>query len=315
MTHNVGFELENPVSEEGLSAVRKIGEVWRVWAPFSEHKIHPLRLECREVLPAASFARKRDAGTLVCFSGGVDATFAALQKHRVEAPRTALLIHGIDYRIADREGFEARSATVNAMANKLRLPLRRMGTDLRDLHIKHIAFYTLLLAMCLHYRADEFSAGIFAADYTDVEEPVPFPHGNCRVIAELMSTPNFAIDRLGAEKTRTAKLKDIAAHGDDLVRLVRVCRQRTKSGLDCGVCEKCTRQRLGLMAAGVSPEGMFERLPDLDATLFGAVAGKAAKSRRSARATYLFMVDVHDHLPKGAARDAVARLLGEMNVQ
>ena len=300
MTHNVQISLDGPVTESALVQLRKLGNIWQRWTP---RKVYPLKIEPSAIIGEDNIERR---GGMLCMSGGVDSTYAALRASQDYGFSHALLIGGADYMDPEGPGFrelKQRVANLSAMAG---LELTTVATNLKKLRIRWGLFHTLLLAMCLRYAGRGLGFGGWAADYTDFEAFMSHPWGNNRIVASLIGTPGFHIHYLGAEVGRSKKVRSIIADSRPLIEHVSVCYSDSSSGGNCGKCEKCLRTRLNIATASSEMPHLFKE----NNNLLNEVKRMGIPRRRQDRnVAALRMSDIYFDLPEGELRDAVGRYL------
>jgi hypothetical protein len=92
------------------------------------------------------------------------------------------------------------------------------------------------------------TAFLFIGASHDIANPVPI--GSHPAVDSLFSSQRVTVIHDGARFSRFQKVRELASWPSALAAL-RVCPSDPGSGLNCGVCEKCLRTRLELLAAGV----------------------------------------------------------------
>lgn len=303
MTHNVKITLDAAVTRSALQNLRTIGQVWQTWAP---RNVYPLQLDAHEVIDDDSFARQ---GGMLCMSGGVDSTYAALRAQADHGFTHALLIAGGDYRNHHSVGFQELKERVASLAKRVDLELVSVATDLAELRIKWGFFHPLFLSACLRYSGSGLSFGGYAADVTDAEEFVAHPWGNNHVVANLSATPDFPLNFLGRELGRSAKVRAILADQRKIISDLSVCYSDKSTGKNCGKCEKCIRTRLNIATSGRELPELFTENIDLVRHLRLA----RVPCRKYDRICMIRrMYDVYWDLPNGPLREASRDLLRKL---
>ena len=115
------------------------------------------------------------------------------------------------------------------------------------------------LAACLHLFSAEFSHALIGG--SDAYDELWLPWGTNPVTDHLLSGGQMAIVHDGAAFCRTDKiafLADVPA----ALRSLKVCWEGKDQGRNCGVCEKCVRTQINLMAVGVADAPCFDRSLD-----------------------------------------------------
>lgn len=255
MSHGVEIDLDAPVTESALTQVNELGEMWELWSTRLPRRIHPLRLHASEVV-TSPFATGSGGGVL-CMSGGVDSTYAAITASKELNLTDGMLIAGADYPSEDDPRFIALRARVGRLSGCIGLPLLTVATDIQRLKIEYRMFHTLVLAMCMHFASDRFSCGAFASDFCGAQEFHIHPWGNNSLVAAKLGTERFPVLHLGGTIRRTEKVRAIADHEKGLMPHVSVCSANISSSGNCGVCAKCVRTKLNLMSLGYDYSAAF----------------------------------------------------------
>ena len=222
-------------------------------------------------------------------SGGVDGLHMLMQNHRRFGPddpayiRDALFIHGFD--IGKRaynpelERFRKAFESLEPLAADAGVRLISCRTNLRHLPSKADFWYYrhngAALAAVGH-AAVLGSAFLFIAASHDIANPVPI--GSHPTVDGLFSSQRITVVHDGARYPRFQKVRELA-HWPAALGALRVCPGDPGTELNCGVCEKCLRTRLELLAAGVEETPALG--PSLtpvelwDERVLGAVADRA----------------------------------------
>jgi len=194
-------------------------------------------------------------------SGGVDSLHMLMRNRRLYRPqdpayiRDALFIHGFDIgkRARDPEDERFRTALrhLEPLAAETGLRLISCRTNLRHLPSKPDFWYYRhngpALAAVGH-AAIFGTAFLFIAASHDIANPVPI--GSHPAVDGLFSSQRITVIHDGARHARFQKVRELASWPTALAAL-RVCPSNPGNELNCGVCEKCLRTRLELLAAGV----------------------------------------------------------------
>ncbi|PWK56817.1 hypothetical protein C8D95_10348 [Silicimonas algicola] len=255
--NNWNVRTDLPITEDGLAAARRVVDIFDLWRV---RRCYPVTIEATNLVPAPVHAPRH--GGLICLSGGIDSTYAAMKDVAEGRAGHGLLVAGADYPRATSPGFVERRGRVARLAEVLGLELVTAETTVRDHKLYFNATHTCVLAMMLAFHAQCFRDGSIAADFTLAQEYGYTPWGNSRPIVEALGSTWFPIHHAGGEAGRTAKVRAIVDADPDLMRAVSVC-QNKEIGGNCGTCEKCVRTKLNLVAAGVDPAPYFEANPDL----------------------------------------------------
>jgi hypothetical protein len=194
-------------------------------------------------------------------SGGVDSLHMLMRNHRLygrEDPayiRDALFIHGFDIGKRARDPEDGRFHTalrhLQPLAAEAGLRLISCRTNLRHLPSKPNFWYYrhngAALAAVGH-AAIFGTAFLFIGASHDIANPVPI--GSHPAVDSLFSSQRVTVIHDGARYARFHKVRELASWPTALDAL-RVCPSNPGNKLNCGICEKCLRTRLELLAAGV----------------------------------------------------------------
>ena len=219
-------------------------------------------------MPSIESSSRRDHGIpsgprrgVAFLSGGVDGLHTLMRNRRRYRPddpayiRDVLLIHGFDIgrraRKPEMERFKRARESLEALAAETGLRLITCRTNLRHLPSKPDFWYYrhngAALAAVGH-AAILGSAFLFIGASHDIANPVPI--GSHPAVDGLFSSQRVTIVHDGARYSRFQKVRELASWPAALAAL-RVCPGDPGNELNCGVCEKCLRTRLELLAAGV----------------------------------------------------------------
>ncbi len=297
ITHNVEIKSDIPVSRAAIESAERMKAIMNMWLP---RKTYPAPLNFSNIVDSEPSSFDRPG--LMCLSGGVDSTFAALEAQEDPNLNHALLVAGADYPSAQAPGFKSLKPRVQSIAEKTGLELVTVETSIRKLGFNWDMLHTLNLAMCLNFHSGHFGWGAIAADHSAVMEFAYFPWGNNRVINAALSNASFPIRHVGQEFNRPAKVREIIRHPSGVVSDISVCFADQSHGGNCGVCLKCIRTRLCIQTAGHELPELFVRNDNLETIIAKMPPPKyqAVKRKELAR-----IWEVRAELPEGPVRDAV----------
>ena len=128
---------------------------------WHSRKIYPNKLKLNNIVEATH--PKSSQPGLICLSGGIDSTFAALECQNEHNISHGLLIAGADYPSKDSPGFISLKSRVDKIASTLNLDLVVVETSIRKHGFQWEMLHTLNLAMCLNLNAHQFGFGVIAA--------------------------------------------------------------------------------------------------------------------------------------------------------
>ncbi|NRB20308.1 MAG: hypothetical protein HRU33_22920 [Rhodobacteraceae bacterium] len=297
ISHNVEIKADLPISRAAIDSAEKLKTIMNMWLP---RKTYPAPLSFSNIVESEPSSLDRPG--LMCLSGGVDSTFAALEAQDDTKLTHALLIAGADYPNAQAPGFKSLKPRVQAIAQKTGLRLITVETSIRKLGFNWEMLHALNLAMCLNYHSGHFGWGAFAADSSPAMEFAAFPWGNNRVIHSALSSANFPVRHLGHDFSRAAKVRKIIGHPSDVVSDLSFCYQEQSHGGNCGVCMKCIRTRLCILTSGRELPGLFVQNDKLE-TIMGN--RKPPPNQASKRNDLAVMWELHSELADGPVKDAV----------
>jgi hypothetical protein len=202
--------------------------------------------------------RRRGVGFL---SGGVDGLHMLLRNRKLYRPedpafiREAIFIHGFDIGKRARDPEEQRFADalrrLEPVARELGLRLISCRTNLRHLPSPQGFWYYRHNGAALAAVGHAAIPGpcfLFIGASHDIANPVPI--GSHPAVDGLFSSQRLTVVHDGARYSRFQKVRELANWPTALAAL-RVCPGNPGSRVNCGVCEKCLRTRLELLAAGV----------------------------------------------------------------
>ncbi len=297
LTSGAAFRLNAPVSASMKDALEELSycfEIWQIPGLFAP------QVELTEIVddvPAGA------AGKIICLSGGVDSTSAAIGAVADHGFSHGLLIAGADYPTADTPGYIELREIVGEIARQVGLSLVEVETDLRKFDYDWSFLHGLNLGMCLSYLSSRFGTGAIAMDNTLAQDLVRHPWGNTGALAQAMSRPSFPILGMGGNTDRVQKIRRIADFGGEkLLRALSVCWENTDRGTNCGHCVKCIQTRLNFVCAGVPEELAFETDQPLE-SLIGKLP-KPSKPKHL-RGSVLRTSEFMRYLPDGAVKDAI----------
>lgn len=302
MTHDLDIVFDARVSASAVAKVNEIGRLWLLWGSRYARRIYPLRLHAGNVEDAPS---PTPAAGVLCMSGGVDSTFAALTRPPELNFRAGLLVAGADYPSLDDPRFTALRDRVTRICEKLELEPVVVWTDLRRLKINYNMFHPLLLAMCMDYIKPAFTHGAYAADYTAAQEFHVHPWGNNSAIAGALSSGTFPIHHLGSEHGRSFKVRALMADNRGLMQAASFCPRNISNAGNCGTCGKCIRTKLNMLTGNAD----FATFVDKTDPLTLLPMRKLTPKRNARLGVEAFLHDIYFDLPEGEKRVVVGKQL------
>ncbi|TAK99601.1 MAG: hypothetical protein EPO08_15925, partial [Rhodospirillaceae bacterium] len=261
------LQVHGPISRSALRNMEELLLAWSRWKPMRYRRI--------DIVPDRVLDVRGSAGVgvaIAAFSGGMDATFTAL-RHAASCGsvsevtryglRSGLMVHGFDVDVYNARDFERLVERTRPLFEALKLDLRIVRTNSRDLRLQDWDDSSALeLAGCLHMHAGEFQYGLLGS--TKSYDALVLPWGSNPVTDHLMSGDRLAVVHDGAGFSRTDKAAEILRN-PVACRTVKVCYAGVDQSENCGRCEKCVRSQLNFLAAGAAKvPPCFPREFDLD---------------------------------------------------
>jgi len=299
MSNGVGFRLNAPVSKDVSAQISRLTDIYRFWAI---RKLAPLRLEMPEIVQSETPQAREDSG-IICLSGGIDSTYAAIEESQMGTISHGLLIAGADYPNAGAQGFRELRGRVGKIADRIGLQVSIIETDIRKHRLNWDMMHGFVLAACLHTMSARHNKARIALDYAGYQELFAHPWGNNSALPQYFSTRPFPIAGVGREKRRVDKLAEIAAFDTDLLSDLSICFSSTETGGNCGECPKCISTRLLFHALKLDEEKVFQSKTSLDAAIDKMVVPKKLVSLRS---RYLRVSETLDALPESTIRNKLS---------
>lgn len=258
MHYGRDLRVRGALTRSLVEALEECIDVWTMWRP--DVYPHRIGIEADRLLDddRASGASAEDA--VLTFSGGVDATFAlvahqtGLLGRRSRRIRAGVMIHGFDLALDRTDWFESAAAHARAILEEQGAAFTTVRSNWREFCVDWSMGHMFGLFAVLHQFHGCAGCGVLAADmdYSEVAEV----WGNNSLTNRMLSGASFPIYECGGGYTRTQKVATIARFPQVQSHL-RVCWERPELGRNCGVCEKCVRTQLNLMAAGYSSVPAF----------------------------------------------------------
>jgi hypothetical protein len=260
MRERLDIRLRGPATETMLRNLKEFQLAWSCWLP---QVYQPVEIEADTTLQASPRLPLR---TVAALSGGVDSYFTLL-RHQIEPStpphpiESTLMVHGFDVSLANSRYFDELVARTAEMREFLGLSLRTIRTNSKELRLqKWEDSCGAELAACLHLCSGEFSEGLIGS--SEPYDAMILPWGSNPVTDHLLSGGHFKITHDGAAFSRTEKVAFIAGSPIAL-RTLKVCWEGEQQSRNCGVCEKCVRTQLNLLAVGVRNPPCFDAPLDL----------------------------------------------------
>lgn len=226
---------------------------------WSGGQLHSLHIDCARGRDFVHNDSEKFAGSFL--SGGVD-SLATLRTNRLNFSRNhpasirdCVMVQGFDIggmtKIGAENAFFDRSvAALEAIVQSAGVTLMPISTNLRllhdDVHFWMHYFHGAALAAVAHLL-DNRLARIYVGSSFNV--PIPAQWGSHPLLDANYGSYALQIRHDGLNLTRLEKVR-VVADWDVALQNLRVCTMNPATGLNCGVCEKCIRTMLELLAVG-----------------------------------------------------------------
>jgi hypothetical protein len=247
MIHGLGT-LETKKNAERLS------DIWACWLPKKYSLINVEFTKYRDL------ENKKDKKELLLFSGGVDSTYAILNKKFNEKP-DLLTIQGMDYKISDQDRFEKAIEKTNILASEYadqRVTVRSNAYDIyKGLNIPPRLSFVFVLASVSFLFIKKYKDVTMASDFALYQQFEELPYGSSIATDQLYDSGDFNLETFGNDVTRAEKLPSILSNKSAL-KALSLCKDKKVRPENCGVCSKCTRTKYMMLATtGLIPAESF----------------------------------------------------------
>lgn len=204
---------------------------------------------------AAESTPALNSRSALCFSCGVDAFYSLYEFN----PEVLVFVAGFDIPISHARALKAAEASFLRVAEKTGKQAVRIRTNFRENPFFRSSHWERAhggaLVALAHLMRNSVSELWISASYAD---KFMHPWGSHPRLDPLWSTENIRIAHKGSDVDR---LQKIEKHGGrpELLAHLRVCWEHPSAEGNCGVCEKCIRNRLCLWYA--LPDAVCATLP------------------------------------------------------
>jgi len=262
--HNV--HVHGPASEQLLVNLEELQEVWHKWNPATYKRI---TIDADSLLPLSTDSQR---SAIAAFSGGVDAAFSVHQHlggslGRARANiRSALLVHGFDIPLDQRDVFESTRKRAEMMLSGTGIVVRSVATNFRQLGQHWESAFGLAVAATLSLFEGSHRIGIIGS--SEPYDALVLPWGSSPVTDHLYSSDGMHMRHEGAGYSRTEKVGELLSR-PEMIKYLRVCWAGEVLDRNCGACEKCVRTLLNFRVFGVDNPACFDNslTPELISTL------------------------------------------------
>lgn len=204
---------------------------------------------------------------MMLFSGGIDSLTTYI-RHRPENPILAS-VHGIDVDLDNHEAWNKVIKSIQCFSSRAKFRLMTIRSNFRKMsdnlmltsyYKRHIVwdwFGTVmhglaLLGLCAPITYTEKIGKLYIA--SSISSEFSKPWGSHPDIDNNVRWAGTTVEHDGYELSRQEKIGVIAEYirKEDPELYIRSCVQSTK-GVNCSVCEKCSRTITGLEMVGIDP--------------------------------------------------------------
>ncbi|MFA9478207.1 hypothetical protein ACERK3_07845 [Phycisphaerales bacterium AB-hyl4] len=233
------------------SLLKNLGWFQTTWTQWFPNAYHRVDITADDVSEPTLGERQ---GAVAAFSGGVDSCFTLYQHHHRRherdnhPPQAALMVHGFDIPIEDRDVFDRAVVGSRRIVESLGLPLLTAHTNFRQIVPAWEQSHGAALVMALMLFDEHFDVALLASSWTFNEQGVR-PWGSNVMTDKLLGSQSFGVIHDGSRYNRWDKMGALVqwqAFRDNL----RVCWEGEQKDRNCCRCEKCVRNILLLRALG-----------------------------------------------------------------
>lgn len=242
---------------------QRLSDIWACWLP---KKYSLINIEFTNYRDLENTQEKKE---LLLFSGGVDSTYAILNKNFQEKP-DLLTIQGMDYKISDKESFDNAIKKTDILAHRYadqRVTVRSNAYDIyKRFNIAPRLSFVFVLASVSFLYLSRYKNVTMAADFALYQQFEELPYGSSVATDQLYNSGDFNLETFGNDVTRAEKLPSILSN-ELAVKSLSLCKDKKIRPHNCGICSKCTRTKYMMLAtSGYIPEESFIN-PALDQSI------------------------------------------------
>jgi hypothetical protein len=251
------LHIRGAVARSQVDHVEEFIQIWSRWRPDLFKRIAISACEYVDVSPG------RDMPAAIAYSGGVDASFSLvahqekLLGHLSKQVGIGVMAVGWDIKHGDDSARSSALAKARESLNSFGVDCVSIATNWQpDFCPNWILGFNIGVSSVLQTLSNQCSHGIIAGDLAYSEELGIGPHGSHTVVNHLLGSARFPIISTGGTHSRLERVAVLSKY-PTLMKNLRVCWQDNADGGNCGVCEKCVRTQLELIANGVDPSICF----------------------------------------------------------
>lgn len=248
--------VHGQVSPSLLQNLEEFQQVWSCWRPDRYTRVE-IKADVERDQPETS----NSDGAIVAFSGGVDSCFTAWRHCTGSCGRlrrnlgAAVLVHGFDIPIEEKEAFNRVAEKSNKMLEGLSIEMITIATNFRQLGDDWGDAHGAAVASCLMLLQTGYGIGLIAS--TEPYNGLVLPWGSNPISDGLLSSDAFQTVHDGAAFTRSDKIRELL-NWPEALQYLRVCWQGKQRDRNCSRCEKCIRTILNFRSIGLALPECFE---------------------------------------------------------
>ena len=263
MAKNKNLTIHGKGTLETKKNAERLSDIWACWLP---KKYSLVNIEFTEYRDSDIDNNKKQ---LLLFSGGVDSTYAILNKKFQNKP-DLLTIQGMDYKISDQGRFEKAIEKTNTLASEYadqRVTVRSNAYDIyKGINIAPRLSFVFVLSSVSVLFIKNYKDVTMATDFALYQQFEELPYGSSIATDQLYDSGDFRLETFGNDVTRSEKLPSILSNKSALLAL-SLCKDKKIRPENCGVCSKCTRTKYMMLATtGLIPSDSFLN-PELDQSI------------------------------------------------
>lgn len=233
----------------------RLSDIWSCWLPKKYSLVKVEFTEYRELNLDIDKQKQ-----LLLFSGGVDSTYAILNKEFTSKP-DLLTIQGMDYKISDQDRFNKAIEKTDILASEYanqRIAVRSNAYDIyKEFNIAPRLSFVFVLASVSFLYIKKYKDVTMASDFALYQQFEELPYGSSIATDQLYNSGDFGLETFGNDVNRAEKLPSILSNKAALLSL-SLCKDKKIRPENCGVCSKCTRTKYMMLATtGQIPEESF----------------------------------------------------------
>jgi hypothetical protein len=242
----------------------RLSDIWACWLPKKYSLVNIEFSEYRDIENSSEREKQ-----ILLFSGGVDSTYAILNKKFDKKP-DLLTIQGMDYKISDEDRFAKAIEKTNIIANEYadqRIAVRSNAYDIyKEFNIAPRLSFVFVLASVSFLFIKKYKDVTMASDFALYQQFEELPYGSSIATDQLYDSGDFILNTFGNDVNRAEKLPSILSNKTALLSL-SLCKDKKIRPENCGVCSKCTRTKYMMLATtGFIPKETFIK-PELDQSI------------------------------------------------